>query len=265
MIITNEEYHADPAVSKSHLDEIARSGYHYWARFLDRDRLLSVKPTAAMLFGTLVHTAVLEPDELRNRYDLAPDRRTKAGKALAADMEARGITPVSAADMDAALAMAGAVRSHQAAAELLRHGQAEQSFWWDDPDTGLRCKCRPDWLNGATCVDLKTTTDASPAGFAKSCAAFRYHVQADHYLAGLPAERFVFIAVEKTYPYAVGVYQLDADAMAHGAELRRQNMRMIADCRAINEWPGYSNTIEPLSLPKWAFTTTHDTLTSDDF
>ena len=53
--------------------------------------------------------------------------------------------------------------------------------------------------------------------------------------------------------------------MAHGAELRRQNMRMIADCRAINEWPGYSNTIEPLSLPKWAFTTTHDTLTSDDF
>ena len=264
MIITNKEYHADPAVSKSHLDQIARSAYHYWARYLNPDRQ-TVKPTAAMLFGTLVHTAVLEPDELRNRYDLAPDRRTKAGKELAADMEARGITPVSAADMDAALAMAGAVRSHQAAAELLRHGQAEQSFWWDDADTGMRCKCRPDWLNGATCVDLKTTTDASPAGFAKSCAAFRYHVQADHYLAGLPAERFVFIAVEKTYPYAVGVYQLDADAMAHGAELRRQNMRMIADCRAINEWPGYSNAVEPLSLPKWAFTTTHDTLTSDDF
>ena len=110
--------------------------------------------------------------------------------------------------MDAALAMAAAVRSHQAAAELLRDGQAEQSFWWDDADTGLRCKCRPDWLNGATVIDLKTTTDASPAGFAKSCATFRYHVQASHYLAGLPAERFIFIAVEKVYPYAVGVYQL---------------------------------------------------------
>ena len=81
--------------------------------------------------------------------------------------QAKGITPVSAGDMDAALAMAGAVRSHQAAAELLRAGKAEQSFWWDDSDTGLRCKCRPDWLNGATAVDLKTTTDASPAGFAK--------------------------------------------------------------------------------------------------
>ena len=108
MIITNEEYHADPAVSKSHLDQIARSGYHYWARYLNPDRQ-PVKPTAAMLFGTLVHTAVLEPDELRNRYDLAPDRRTKAGKALAAEMESKGITPVSAADMEAALTMAAGV------------------------------------------------------------------------------------------------------------------------------------------------------------
>jgi len=143
MIITNEEYHADPAVSASHLHMAEKSPYHYWSRYLNPDRQ-PVKPTAAMLFGTLVHTAVLEPDELRNRYDLAPDRRTKAGKELAAEMESKGITPVSAADMDAALAMAGAVRSHQAAAELLRDGQAEQSFWWDDADTGMRCKCRPD-------------------------------------------------------------------------------------------------------------------------
>jgi exodeoxyribonuclease VIII len=228
-MITNEEYHADPAVSASHLHMVARSPYHYWARYINPDRI-TPEPTAAMRLGSL-----------------------------------KGITPVSAGDMDAALAMASAVRSHQAAAALLRSGQPEQSFWWDDSDTGLRCKCRPDWLNGATVVDLKTTTDASPAGFAKSCAAFRYHVQASHYLAGLPAERFIFIAVEKTYPYAVGVYQLDADAMQRGDELRKQNMRMIADCRAINEWPGYSTTCESLSLPKWAFTTTHETLTSDDF
>ena len=264
MIITNEEYHADPAVSASHLHMVAKSPYHYWSRYLNPDRQ-QVKPTAAMLFGTLVHTAVLEPDELRNRYDLAPNRRSTAGKELAADMEARGITPVSAADMDAALAMADAVRSHPAAAELLRHGKAEQSFWWDDADTGLRCKCRPDWLNGGTVIDLKTTTDASPAGFAKSVANFRYHVQDAHYLACGLLDQFIFIPVEKAYPYAVGVYQLDADAKQHGNELRKQNMRMIADCHAINEWPGYSNTIEPLSLPKWAFTTTNDTLTSDDF
>jgi len=263
MTITNEQYHADPAISASHLHAVAQSPYHYWSRFLDPQRQRP-EPTAAMKLGSLVHCAVLEPDELSKRYGVCLPRNTKAGKEQAAEMAAAGIEAVTGSDMELALAMAGAVRSHQAAAELLRHGQAEQSFWWDDPASGLRCKCRPDWLNGATVVDLKTTTDASPRGFAKSCATFRYHVQASHYLSGLPAERFVFIAVEKTYPYAVGVYQLDAEAMTVGAELRRQNMQTISDCMAINEWPGYSQGIEPLSLPKWALSTT-PTMTSDDF
>lgn len=179
-------------------------------------------------------------------------------------MEAAGIEAVSATDMETALAMAGSVRSHQVAAELLRHGKAEQSFWWDDLTTGLRCKCRPDWMTGSTLVDLKTTTDASPRGFAKSVAQWRYHIQASHYLNGTFADRFIFIAVEKTFPFAVAAYELDAAAMAAGDAERRVNLQTIADCQAINEWPGYGNTIQPLSLPNWAMQTP-DTITSDDF
>jgi exodeoxyribonuclease VIII len=162
------------------------------------------------------------------------------------------------------MAMAGSVRSHQAAAALLRDGKAEQSFWWDDTPTGLRCKCRPDWYTGNTIVDLKTTTDASPKGFARSVAQWRYHVQQNHYLAGTFADRFVFIAVEKTYPYAVGVYELDETAALHGEAERRNNLQTIADCRAIAEWPGYGNTIQPLSLPNWALQTSSP-ITSEDF
>ena len=263
MTISNAEYHADPAVSASHLHAVAASPYHYWSRFLDPNRPV-IEPTAAMRLGSLVHCAVLEPDELNSRYAVAPDRRSKDGKATAAMLAASGIEAVTAADMELAMAMAASVRSHQAAAELLRNGKAEQSFWWDDVDTGLRCKCRPDWYYGTTVVDLKTTTDASPQGFAKSVANWRYHVQQAHYMAGTFAERFVFIAVEKTYPYAVGVYELDATAMNVGYALRRNNLQTIADCRAINEWPGYSQGIQNLSLPKWALNT-ETTFTSDDF
>jgi exodeoxyribonuclease VIII len=162
------------------------------------------------------------------------------------------------------MAMAGSVRSHQAAAALLRDGKAEQSFWWDDTPTGLRCKCRPDWYTGSTIVDLKTTTDASPRGFAKAVAQWRYSIQQNHYLAGTFAERFVFIAVEKTYPYAVGVYELDEAAALYGETERRNNLQTIADCRAISEWPGYGNTIQPLSLPNWALQTS-SSITSEDF
>ena len=260
---SNADYHADPAISASHLHAVAASPYHYWSRFINPDRPPSVQ-TAAMKLGSLTHCAVLEPDQLASRYGIAPDRRTNAGKAAVAAMEAAGIEAVTAPEMEQAMAMAASVRSHQAAATLLRDGKAEQSFWFDDVATGLRCKCRPDWYTGNTIVDLKTTVDASPKGFAKSVAQWRYHVAQVHYLAGTFAERFVFIAVEKSYPYAVGVYELDADAVQFGDYERRNNLQTIADCRAISEWPGYGNTIQPLSLPKWALNA-NPTITSDDF
>jgi hypothetical protein len=62
--------------------------------------------------------------------------------------------------MALALNMADAVRQHPYAAALLADGKAEQSFWWDDKATGQRCKCRPDWYQGTTIVDLKTCQDA---------------------------------------------------------------------------------------------------------
>lgn len=263
MTISNADYHADPAVSASHLHAVALSPQHYWAKFLNPARP-TLEPTAAMRFGSLTHCAVVEPDELLNRYGVTPDRRTKAGKEEAAAMEADGREPVSLSDMETALLMAGSVRNHPAAAELLSSGKAEQSFWWDDTRTGLRCKCRPDWATDDTIVDLKTTTDASPNGFARSVAQYRYHVQQAHYLAGTFATRFVFIAVEKAYPFAVGVYELDGAAVAAGEQLRQQNLRTIADCRAVQEWPGYTIGIRGLSLPSWALTT-EPTITSDDF
>jgi len=266
MTISNADYHADPAISASQLKTVMQSPYHYWSRYLDPDRVAMV-PTAAMRLGSLAHCAVLEPDELSKRYGITPDRRSNAGKALAAEMEASGIEAVTAQEMEQALAMADAVRSNSTAALLLSNGAAEQSFWWDDIPTGLRCKCRPDWLSadGATIVDLKTCVDASPAGFAKSVAQWSYQVQAAHYLCGTLATRFVFVAVEKTAPYAIGVYELDAQAMVHGAVLRHNALQRIQDCRAINEWPGYTDGgIETIQLPGWALKD-NTSITSEDF
>jgi hypothetical protein len=252
MTIPSEEYHTDPAVSASHLKAVMQSPYHYWARFVDPNRK-PVEPTAAMKLGSLAHCAILEPDELLQRYGVCGARNTKAGKEQAAAMEAEGIEAVTSGDMALALSMAAAVRNHTAAAALLKHGKAEQSFWWTDTATSMRCKCRPDWYYGSTVVDIKTTTDASPQAFARSVATFAYHVQAAHYLAGLHgAERFVFVAVEKTYPHAVAVYELDAAALALGRTTRDNAMDVIAGCQAAGVWPGYSDTVQTLSLPRWA-------------
>lgn len=259
----NADYHAHPAVSKSGLDLIARSPLHYWARYLDPNRM-AIEPTAAMRIGTALHTLVLEQDQFESRYVTAPvvDRRTKEGKArwLEFEAEAAGRELITADDRATISRMAEAVWRHPAAAMLLHwQGKAETTHMWTDATTGVECKCRPDWLtnDGNLIVDLKTTEDASPRGFQRSVANYRYHCQASWYLDGVQAstghrpDQFIFICVEKKPPFAVGVYAADAEMIQIGAETAARDLEVYATCKAADVWPSYSDQIEPLSLPAW--------------
>lgn len=260
----NAAYHRHHGVSKSHLDLVARSPLHYWARYVDPNRV-EPEPTPAMLLGTALHTHVLELEAWDERYITAPDgvdRRTKAGKELwaAFEAEAEGRAVISRADLDQVQAMSRAVYRHPAAALLLgMEGKAETTHMWTDEATGLECKCRPDWLtaDGSIVVDLKTTEDASPAGFRKSISSWRYHVQAAWYLHGLEQatgtrpEQFIFVCVEKKAPHAVAVYAADAEMIAAGAEAAARDLDVLATCKQANAWPSYSEQIEIISLPGW--------------
>lgn len=170
--------------------------------------------------------------------------------------------------------MRDAVYAHPSANKLLTKvpGKAEVSAYWHDPETGELCRVRPDWWReDGYIVDLKTTTDASPEGFAKSVVNWRYHVQAPYYMDGLnhaaeqsgtdikPIKGFVFLAVEKDAcvvngeAKGVGVYVLDEEALHEGAAQYRKNLNTYVLCSNENKWPGYSNKVETLTLPKWAF------------
>lgn len=157
-------------------------------------------------------------------------------------------------------AMANAVHSHPAAGALLTGcpGEAEKSVYWNDAITGVLCRCRPDWWrDDNVIVDLKTTEDASPEGFAKSMANYRYDVQAAYYLDGIQKatrkrpKAFVFIAVEKKPPYGVGVYVLDSDSLELGRAQYQHDLRIYAECVRTGEWPGYGDKIQTISLPAW--------------
>jgi len=258
------DYHRHSAVSKSHLDQIARSPLHYWARYLDPNRV-DPESTPAMAIGSALHTHVLELDTWDQRYVTMPegiDRRTKQGKAEweAFNAASSGRTVLSKTDAELVMRMARAIYAHPAAAFLLqRPGQAEQTYLWTDEATGLECKCRPDWMttDGQLIVDLKTTEDASPAGFRKSVANFRYHVQAAWYLDGLERatgkrpEQFIFVCVEKKPPHAVAVYAASAEMVATGAITAEADLARLALCKEAGDWPGYSNQIEVIDLPPW--------------
>lgn len=261
--LTNEQYHAAPGVSKSQLDLIARSPRHYWAKYLDPNRVTE-EPTKAMVIGSATHAAILEPGLFSTRYVCAPDfgnPLTKAAKEAKADFQAAnaGKIVLAAPEFDLCVALRTSVLRHPDASGLLSGGVAESSVFAVDPVTGLTVKCRPDYLkDSGIIVDLKTTDDASPIEFGRSAAKFRYHVQAAHYLDtfklafGEAPSHFVFVVVEKKPPYEVGVYYIEAAAMSVGRQLARRDLNKLAECQASDAWPGYTPDPQPLAFPEWA-------------
>jgi exodeoxyribonuclease VIII len=260
----NADYHAHPAISKSHLDLIARSPLHYWARYIDPKRVAPA-PTPQMRLGTALHTHVLELSRWDDEIAVAPadiNRKTKLGREEWAAFEAAAATKtvITADDAEQVMAMGRAVMRHPAAAMLLGlQGKAETTHMWTDAATGLQCKCRPDWLtdDGSIVVDLKTTKSAKVQDFKRSVADYRYHIQAAWYLHGLEQatgkrpEQFIFICVESTAPYATAVYAADVEMVERGHQQAMRDLARLAECRAANHWPSYSEQIEMLSLPAW--------------
>lgn len=253
--IPADEYHSLPHVSKSQLDLIAKAPAKLRA-YLDGDK---PSPTPAMLLGTAFHAAVLEPEKLV----CAPafDRRTKLGKEAAAEFESehagRDVVIVDPSVHATATAMRASVLAHQVARRMLDDGLAERSLFSELQ--GVPVKCRPDFYRPISnlFVDLKSTDDASPDGFARSCAKYRYHVQAAFYMdvaeaAYIDVRSFVFVACEKAPPYLCACYVLDASDVERGRDAYQRDLATYARCQSENNWPGYSEFIEVISLPAWS-------------
>lgn len=202
-----------------------------------------------------------------SRHDLAAILRANGVEVtLWSDVQAEWLTNngtrtvLTQEQWDMLHGMREAVMAHPAASALLTMvpGQAELSVYWNDSETGALCRCRPDyWRQDDLLVDLKTTEDASPEGFSKSIANYRYDVQAAYYLDGVnqatgrKPRQFVFIAVEKKPPYAVGVYTLDAETLMLGRAQYQSDLLKYSVCLANDNWPGYGDKIQKISMPTW--------------
>lgn len=237
-----DEYFSVPALNSSTLKAFAKvPALAHVAR----------EETAAMVLGSLVHCAILEPESLAVRYQ--PTDLDRRGTKAWADTESKscGRELVKRADWDTAIAMRDAVWSNPVAAELLSGAQTEQSVFWDDALTGYPCKARADAVNNRlnVLIDVKTTVDASPREFARQFTKMGYGLQDAHYRAGFSASDMVFIAVEKNPPYLVAMYELSAEQLAVYTDRRAELVASYAECVKSGLWPGYDANIQILELP----------------
>ena len=251
-----QEYRAHPAVSKSDLDLIHRSPAHFREAKANPE-----PPTPAMIWGTMYHLMILEPDLFQACYAVLPDgidRRTTAGKEawLAWQAENEGKTPVDRPTLVQLNGMRDALCANSRACEALTGGVAEQSIFWDEDD--CTCKCRPDYIKRGLLVDLKTCLDARPDAFSRACWNYRYHVQAAYYSRGYGVEYseqpegFLFVAQEKEPPYAVAIYLADEAMVEQGWREAATDLEVYRQCVETDTWPAYPEIVQAIVLPRWA-------------
>ena len=249
-------YKADPAFSASDLKIITKQNpralWHSKFNELAPPKL----PTAAMKFGSFFHAMCLEPEEFTAQYTVVEDKRTKKGKEQVLAAEKKGMQIVTPQDAALADNMMQSICNNNVAWELLDKGKSEQSFWWSHDATGLDLKCRCDKINGDTIVDLKTTGEggASPDVFTRTITNLNYHLQAAHYLQGTGATNFIFVVIEKVFPYNIGVYELNNDFIDLGYELQEKALFEISEANQSGIWKGYTDAdgIQTLEPPHWA-------------
>lgn len=261
--IPNHVYHSDPtpdgslSVSGAKLLLAPSTPAHF------RHRMDNPVHKDVFDYGTAAHSLVLEDDESGIVVVDAPDWRSKAAQEAKNAAYATGKTPLLTKDFAQVKDMAAAIKLHPIAGKLFTGGQAEQSAFVKDEQSGVWLRGRFDYLpeirsdRRLIIPDYKSATSADPAKFAKSAADYRYFMQDPWYRdlvtkLGLHDDiAFVFVVQEKTPPYAVNVIELDIMAVRMGRELNRRAIETYAECTRTGVWPQYQGVTQ-ISLPVWA-------------
>lgn len=259
--IDEDWYHADPVTGGSLSVSGAKLLLQAPAKF-DYARRHGSRSTDAMKLGTVIHSMVLGKGQEIAVLDF-DDRRTKAYKEAEALAVMAGQIPMLRKDYDEAKAIADALLKHPTAGGLLTEGDAEVSMFWHDEEFQIWLRGRCDYMTHfgglPTIVDVKKTKDASPEGFAKSVYEYGYHRQDPHYREGWAAILgcdwqdidFVFAVVEPEPPYLVATYRVIPEHVELGREQNRIARERFRDCAERDVWPGYSEEIEDLELPRY--------------
>lgn len=264
--ITNEQYHAaTDRVSHSSKEVFRASREMYRAQYIDKT-IPWPEPSEAMLLGTAIHAALLEPEWFDANYVVSPkfDRRTTVGKADSAkwSQEHAGKTCIDLTAMQTVNAVREAAMANRIVRTILEETppeMREHTLAWDCPETGVPCKCRRDINHPNMQADLKSlAVPMSASAVARRVAEYGYHRQGAFYRVGEKMftgddKPFVFIFLGTKPPYSVGVFDIDADDLEFA---HKQNMETLAEmerCRAypLLYTPAYATEIQTLCLPKW--------------
>lgn len=235
-------------------------------------KLKTVEPTDAMLFGTMVHCLVLEPDAFETRFMAIDDtemcatiggakpRATNKYKDWMNEQRALAGERVVVApeDYKHAKVIALNVLYNRASAKVLKLTEhRETKIEWNNKNFNFRGIID---AHGPKCImDLKTCADAETRKFQRDIITNGYYLQAAMYMHGLGVDvPYYIVAVDKMG--GVSVHVLDEQLMAEGAKeyeflLDKFNECILTDGfhKSYDFWAPRFDGIHVAEKPGWMY------------
>ena len=211
-------------LSYSALSQFDKSPNHllsYWQQ--------DFEPTPAMLFGSLVHKMILEPETFSVDYAVYEGtRRGNAWNEFKALNDTKTI--VTAKEYNIALKTFNNAKQNDIFKGLLMQtNETEKHIEWKYKDVKYHGFC--DMVGDDFIADIKIVQDAGEK-FARDLRYNNYSLQATMYLTGLPKKDYYIIAIEKTAPYNVQVYKFGEQI------LNNANRKYYYLNEAYKDWDG---------------------------
>lgn len=278
--IPMDAYLTHPAISASGLEKLRRSALQY--RYATEHE---EEATDTLERGSALHMAVLEPEYFDGHYRVLGQCQASKRDGKRCSYQASfyrdgrmycgthdpekgeppdpAIVTLKEPDCAAVLGMRDAVLKHPAASKLFNgRGGTELTGIWEDAQSGVVCKIRPDRLveRTGTLVELKSARDAAPWAFPRDAANRGYHRKLVLYRRGLcalgwPYQTSVIAAVESTPPFDVACYLVAEEELDAAEREVERLLRQYRTCVDLDLWEGYSPDFIEMKLPAWATAT----------
>lgn len=203
------EYKTIPGLNKSSMSLIKKNLFLYHNSL----KKIEKKISRALAIGTALDLRLFEPEEYKQNIKIHPLKTPRVYQ-----VEDRIIYYIHPDDRKMIETMYTSLTTHPLTSKILASGRSQVTLLWNDHESGISCKARPDFIceDLSLIVDLKTTRDASYDHFKFDAKKFKYHWQGAFYQAGYlqltgKLFNFIFMCIETQSPYAkeqISVYQL---------------------------------------------------------
>jgi hypothetical protein len=149
---------------------------------------------------------------------------------------------------------------------LIKNTEYQLSVFWDDPQTGVKLKTRPDICKRKknVIINVKTCLDGSPEAFSKDLKKYDYPLQAVIEMSGClnsgvmeAVDNYFWLVCEKVEPYNATIYEFRQEDIGAVMDTFHFLLAKIKKAEEQNLWPGYSDQADnefgilKANLPLW--------------